>query len=84
MFISSSSSVRCSDFFLFARQWREKQREEIEGRDAASKRRQEDTIATAERDTEEFYEAMRKRRKGAFERTSELGIQKYIYFFFRS
>lgn len=63
MFISSSSSVRCSDLFLFARQWREKQREEIEGRDAASKRRQEDAIATAERDIEEFYEGYAKKKE---------------------
>jgi hypothetical protein len=63
VFISSSSSVCCSDFFLFARQWREKQREEIEGHDAASKRRQEDTIATAERDTEEFYEGYAEKKE---------------------
>jgi len=45
------------------REWREKQREEIEGRDAASKRRREDTIASAERDIEEFYENYAKKKE---------------------
>ena len=49
--------------FLLSRQWREKQREEIEARDAASKRRREDTIANAERDIEEFYENYAKKKE---------------------
>ncbi|KAF9529792.1 clathrin light chain-domain-containing protein [Crepidotus variabilis] len=38
------------------RAWREKQQAEIKARDEASKRRRDETISTAERDIEEFYE----------------------------
>lgn len=48
---------------LRIRQWREKQQKEIKARDEASKRRREDTIATAERDIEEFYENYAKKKE---------------------
>ena len=55
-FLVSTTSLR-------SRQWREKQQEEIKARDEASKRRREDTIATAERDIEEFYENYAKKKE---------------------
>jgi len=48
---------------LHSRQWREKQQAEINTRDEASKRSREDTIATAERDIEEFYENYAKKKE---------------------
>jgi len=47
----------------YSRQWREKQQAEINARDEASKRRREDTVASAEHDIEEFYENYSKKKE---------------------
>lgn len=43
--------------------WREKQREEIEARDKASKERRQETITQAERSIDEFYENYAKKKE---------------------
>ncbi|RXW24951.1 hypothetical protein EST38_g905 [Candolleomyces aberdarensis] len=45
------------------REWREKQRAEIETREAAAKERQQNTISKAERSIDEFYEEYAKKKE---------------------
>jgi len=45
------------------KEWREKQRAEIEARDEASKARRQETISKAERSIDEFYENYAKKKE---------------------
>jgi len=44
-------------------QWREKQRKEIEAREAAAKQRRQETITNAERAIDDFYEEYSKKKE---------------------